>query len=189
MHSKLAPMVLMVKYFRHPPLAFWTLTLVALGALIFAGFKISASQESTLTVHQTRLADESPNVAAMLTRVSQIRTVVVPPATELNEWGAVTASMALDNAKRRSLNAGSEDPIALAYAAIALDAQALSVVDEADPEAILLLQGKIGINYDRLSAASSGINVPGLSDAPVSVNPGTGDSTLTDLTIQTNEEN
>lgn len=181
-------MVEWVKYFRHPPLAFWTLTLVALGLLIFAGFKISASQENIVTVRETRLADESPNVAAMLTRVSQIRTVVVPPATDLNEWAVVTADMALENAKRRALESSNEDPIALAYAAIALDAQALSVVDEADPEAILLLQGSIGISYDRLSAASSGLRVPGLPGDPTSIDPGSEDSTLTDLTILTDEE-
>lgn len=177
-----------MKYFRDSTLAFWSLVVVALGLLTAVGVHLGNENGRTLVVQEARLEDERPAAAAMLTRVSQIKAVAESPATDLNEWGAETATYAMENAKRRASAAGSEDPIALAYAAIAMDAEAMSVVDETDANAVLTLQARIGVNYDRLSAAASGISVPGLTDAPVSVTPGGDNSTATDVIIKTKEE-
>lgn len=169
--------VLRVKYLRHGPLLFWVLVVIALGA-IFA-VAVSVGEKNTHGVVRAKVVpDESPMVTAMLTRIAQVRAVSVAPAENLNAWGAKTEEMASENAQRRAAVAGQDDPIALAYAAIALDAQGFATVDESDADAILTLRGRIGISYDRLVAAAQGIKVPGLPDAPSYVDGSGGDNTI-----------
>lgn len=161
---------------------------MVLAIVIAVGYHVGQTGSTPLTVHEPRLADERPAVAEMLTRVSQIKVVTTVPATGLNEWAEETADYALENAKRRASAAGETDPIALAYAAIALNAQDLSVVSEEDAPAVLTLAAKMGINYDRLAAAAGGLDVPGLPDAPTRVViPDANSATATDVIIETNE--
>lgn len=180
-------MVKSVKYFRHPPLMIWTIVVILLTTLVVAAYKTGSDNTKELAVHTSALEDERPYVAAVLTRVSQIRALSSAKAGDLNQWGQDTADFAMENAIRRAKTAGSEDPVALAYAAIAVDAQNIAAVDEEDAAAVVELQAKIGINYDRLSAASSGVFVPGLSDAPIKVTTGD-NNTQTEITLETKPE-
>jgi hypothetical protein len=169
---------LCVKYFRHPPAAFWALTTAVLAVVLVLGLHVGSTSPTPapLVGSSAPLSDEAPHAYSVMQRVAQVVVVSRAPADELNAWASETADMASAHAARRAREAGDTDPVALAYAAIAADARELELVDASDANAVMGLRGQIGLDRDRLGAAVAGVTVPGMPDAPASA--GSQDKTL-----------
>lgn len=152
-----------MRYFRHAPLAFWTVFAILFGGLIATALYVARDNTPEVNVYNPTYSQRD-SAFSMMQRISGMYPAVT--ANNLKEWALETESIALYNLDLYIANGGSEDDaVGTAWNGVAQSSRELSDVDTSNNPLVLEKTASLGqagqkliVTVDSYTTPSKGVS-------------------------------
>lgn len=150
-----------VRYFRHPPLAAWTLVVVLL-AVLLGVLGVHGAQQDVRA--QVRVPDARGQVLALRDRGPALLGLLSAPDEHLHIWAEETAAITASHlTRRRAAGIPDDDPVSTGYIRVRSHALVLARVDLQDEDTIRTETKALLAELDNLVGATNSPAEPGPS--------------------------